>query len=167
MDKSQRSFLKHLSQAPASQVVPTLRAARRKDWECLRQLCCELMDGKFPLTRLPRETRRWFTGVYSGRHRDIDSFRRSVLQRGGSKAELIGAALKAVSKVALPALKAAGKNVLKEAAHGAVQTGAERLVKKITTKKKKDDGDDELNAQPDSKVDIGSLTVDEILARKW
>jgi len=71
MNKSQRSFVHHLSKAPLSQDVPTLRSARRSKWKCLHKLCCDMMEGK-----LPRETKRWFTGVHMGRHKDIDTFKR-------------------------------------------------------------------------------------------
>lgn len=172
MDKSQHAFLKQLAEAPPSRVVPTIRSAKKKEWECMRQMCCDIMEGKIPQTTLPRETKKWFKGVANGRHKDIQAFRRSVTQRGGSKAELLGHALKAVAKVALPAVKKAalpmlkrgGKKLAQHVAKTALEEGSQTLIKKMTSSKKPTE---RITTNQNEEKPISVLTVDEILARKF
>lgn len=191
MGETVHEFLEQLASAPPSRVVPTIKSANKKELECIRQLCSDIMHGKIPKTSLPKETRKWFHGVAHGRHKNIQSFKRSITQRGGGKAELIGQAMKAVAKVALPALKntvaplvkQTGKKLVKQAAQSALEEGSQALVGKLTTKKKrkkpqKDEPlDDDLISSKKKKVhktptppkdnSISSLSVDEILAREW
>ncbi|KXJ06770.1 hypothetical protein AC249_AIPGENE8678 [Exaiptasia diaphana] len=128
------------------------------------------MEGKFTNLKLPTETRRWFKGVAKNRHKNVDAFHRSVTQRGGTAAQLLGSALKAVAKVALPALKTgvktAGKKLAQKAAEDAIQHGSEKLVEKITTskpkKKKKTKKKDKSGSKKNDKP-LSQYTAEEIL----
>lgn len=135
MDKKQSMFLRHLANAPKSQIVPTLRSAKTEQWKCIHDLCQRALNGEFSPVSLPKQTKRWFKGVASNKHKNPATLRRSVLQRGGSKAELIGSALKALAKVAAPAIKKAGKAVLQKAASSAIESGSEKIMEKIKSKK--------------------------------
>lgn len=176
-------FVEQLATTPSSRVVPTIKSANPQELECIRQLCSDIMHGKIPKTSLPKQTRKWFQGVAHGRHKNTQAFKRSITQRGGSKAELIGQAMKAVAKVALPTLKKSlvplvkqtGKKLVKQTAQSMLEEGSQALIGKWTKKPRKrkrhdDDDDDERLVKKPTALDengITSLSVDEILAREW
>lgn len=136
MDKQNQIFVRQLARCPPSQVVPLLRGARLHHWGTIKDLCDQVVQNKIPNVKLPHASRRWFSGVVHGRHANLKNLRRSSLQRGGSKAELVGTAIKAIAKAVLPHMKKAGVAVAKQAVAEGISRGAEKLKSRPGKKKK-------------------------------
>lgn len=100
-------FIRDLAKCHAAQVVPLLKRADNEQWQQLKDMLKKVDNNDITLgdVRLPRQSARWLKGAARGKHKDIAALKRSVTQRGGSKAELFGTVLKTVAKAAVPALK--------------------------------------------------------------
>ena len=155
----ERRFIKNLAQCDSSFTVPMLKAASRKHWETIRGLCHDVAEGKITNVKLPRASKRWFGGVVNNRHSSIENLKRSTLQRGGSKAELFGSAIKAIAKAAAPHLKKAGSSLAKQAASAAISSGAEALRKKANRKKGPTSSS---STQSSSKIKLSSEEEEEL-----
>jgi ribosomal protein L31E len=121
----------------------------------IKQLCDGAATGRLDMsnTKLPRPARRWFKNVVNNRHASLNTMKRATLQRGGSKAELIGTTLKALAKAAAPHLKKAGVRAGKKVATAVISKGIEKVgsklkstppVKEVTSEPDAKDDDDEL-----------------------
>ena len=126
-------FIQDLAKCHAAQVVPLLKRADNEQWQELKEVLKKVDNNEINLgdVRLPRASARWLKGAARGKHKDIAALRRSVTQRGGSKAELFGTVLKTVAKAAAPALKKAAVSLGKQAASTSISTGIEKAAKKL------------------------------------
>jgi ribosomal protein L31E len=128
-----KSFIRSLAKCHPTQVVPLLRSGNESQWEAIKQLCDGAAGGSIDMKgiKLPRTTRRWFKNVVNGRHSNINSLKRATIQRGGSKAELIGTTIKTLAKVAAPHLKKAGVHLGKKLAATVISRGIEKVGSKL------------------------------------
>lgn len=133
-------FLQHFSHAPTSFVLPTLRASSNADWKCIQSLIRMFLSGKLPPVPLNKKVKRWFQSAASNHHTP-STLRRSALQRGGSKAQLIAKSpqllFKVATKALVPLAKKAGRHILATGATAAIDKGSEHLSKKTSKQKAK------------------------------
>lgn len=159
-----KTFIRSLAKCDPSQVVPLLRSGGKEHWMALKQLCDGVASGKVPMKggKLPRHARRWFNGVVNNRYADDDpdmmikSIKRASLQRGGSKAQLVGDAVKLLAKIAVPHLKKAGGALAKKAAATAISTGVAVATNKLKSKPsspKDQDEDDDIDPNATKPLD--------------
>lgn len=134
--RQERDFIRRLAGCDTSRTIPILKEANLDQWKTIKKMCEHAANGELQDVRMPRKSKRWFNGVVNNRHSNLLALRRATLQRGGSKAELFGTAIKALAKASLPHLKKAGTEVAKRAITAGIQKGSEKLQDKIKEKPK-------------------------------
>ena len=151
-----KSFIRSLARCHPSQVVPLLRSGNETQWLAIKELCDHGGRGGLHLkrTKLPRASRRWFHGVINNRHSSIRHLKRSSVQRGGSKAELVGTVLKTLARAAAPHLKSAGKQVAKKVALATISKGVQALGDKIKSTPSKEEEVDSVDPKDDNDEEL-------------
>lgn len=126
------SFIHALNIAHPLKIPALLGACTDEQLWAVKNMIKHTLTGKIkvPPGSIPPDKKTLLLNL--ARKTDAKSLRRSINQRGGSKAQIIGSIFKTMAKVASPMLKKGAKKLLRKGVETGINTATQLAVDKLS-----------------------------------